>query len=93
MLKPNNQRLLPEPGRRVFESRSGYKFDPDEFVWALDRNVKVNTSSVREMLDPMFHQGYISTLLYYAENLSPAHTRNLDAELNRFLTVSGASEE
>ncbi|MGY9355608.1 site-specific integrase [Citrobacter braakii] len=92
MLNENSRKLLPQCGRGVCESRAGYKFDPDELVWVLDRNVRVNTTFVRGMLDPSLHEGCISTLLHYAENLSPAHTRNIDVAFRRFLEEAGVSE-
>ncbi len=65
-------------------SKSGYTFYLEDSHWQLDKNTKVAVGLAKELLDINLRDSFISTLRFYAQNLSSAHTKNI---CNAFLKM------
>lgn len=77
---------------RLFLSKSGYTINIQDQFWQLSKSLRLDVGSVRDILDTRYRQGFISTLKYYAENLSATHTKNVLFRFKDFLEKTKSSK-
>lgn len=73
-------------------SKSGYVFFEEHDHWKLNKNTTVAVGSVRDLLQEEIKREFVKTLIFYARNLSAAHTDNINKTFLHFLRTTGASE-
>ena len=75
-------------------TRGGAIFDPRANIWTYKDGVKkvvIDFSSV-EALSPQMHRAYKAVLIWYAENASPSHLRNMHAHFLRLIRFLSANQ-
>jgi integrase len=75
-------------------TRGGALFDPRVNIWTYKDGVKkvvIDFSSV-EALSPQMHRAYKAVLIWYAENASPSHLRNMHAHFLRLIRFLSANQ-
>ena len=82
---------LPKSQEKQAKSKAGYIFNPMDESWKLDKDITVSVSQVTNLLHQDLVDGYIKTLIYYAENLSSSHTHLVNDALLRFLKITKSS--
>ena len=73
------------------QSRADYWFSEEDSIWVLDKNVSVNVERVCDFLDVEAKSGFISTLVHYAKNLSPSHTKTINDRMHHMMHQTKAS--
>ena len=73
------------------QSTAKHWFSEDDSIWVLDKNNSANVKKVCDFLDVDVKAGFLSTLLYYAKNLSPAHTQTINDRMHRMMLDTKAS--
>ncbi|VTM22094.1 Phage integrase family [Raoultella terrigena] len=52
-------------------SMAGYEFDLRNEIWHLKKNFTINLSFLHDVLDKCYHEGFIHTLSYFAQEYKP----------------------
>ncbi|HEC2584908.1 TPA: hypothetical protein R2K58_001452, partial [Raoultella ornithinolytica] len=52
-------------------SMAGYEFDLRNEIWHLKKNLTINLSFLHNVLDKCYHEGFIHTLSYFAQEYKP----------------------
>ncbi|EHR41221.1 site-specific integrase [Alishewanella jeotgali] len=94
MNKEKKQLLVIHNGSttRIPAKAKGYDFDVNDTTWVLDKNVSTNLSVIHSFLSGKVLKGCLSTLSFYASNLSSHHTRNVVERFQHFLRETEANE-
>lgn len=71
-------------------SRAGYLFNSNETTWRLTKDVTLYFCKVLELLDPNIRNGFLRTMVYYAENLSASHASNILDRFRHMLKTTNA---
>ncbi|WP_444633470.1 site-specific integrase [Cupriavidus oxalaticus] len=79
-----------EPRRAQVQavSKDGYKFDPQEPSWKLNKDVTVAIGIAANLPEPT-QVGFRATLQRYAEEMSAMHTYNMCEKFKRYLRDTG----
>ena len=77
--------------KRSHTSKAGYVFNEEDDYWQLDKNNNIAVGKVMTLLDVDLRSSYMHVLVFYAINLSPAYTRNINEKFRLMLQTSGAS--
>lgn len=80
------------PAKKSHKSKAGYTFYEEDIHWQLDKNTKVEVGAVQKLLDDDVKAEYSNALMFYAVNLSPKHTDNINERFLHFLRITGASK-
>ncbi|NRB38359.1 MAG: site-specific integrase [Pseudomonadales bacterium] len=72
-------------------SYDNYKFFPNDDIWQLNKNCKIRVSCIRSFEDYL-RPSILETALYFAENRSAAHTRNLLVLLKSYQKNTNAKD-
>jgi hypothetical protein len=64
----------------------GYEFDTEADMWVLNKEKTINTSFIMSFA-PSIQNDIRSTLCYFAEHKSAAHTSNVHREIKAYLTT------
>jgi integrase len=72
-------------------AKSGYKFNPSDDYWLLDKNTKIAVGAAYKLLDSNTAEGYVRTLSYYAGNYSASHVKNINERFLHFLRTTESS--
>lgn len=78
--------------RKQLISKAGYLFYLEDEYWQLDKNTKIPVGSLRGLLDEETENGFFSTLIFYAANLSAAHVQNIFFRFLHFLRSVGGPQ-
>ncbi|WKV52168.1 site-specific integrase [Dickeya fangzhongdai] len=62
---------------RQIAANSYYEFFKTDKVWVLDKDVKINTSLVLDILNPIHHKSFLDTLSCFATTRSSTYTYGL----------------
>jgi integrase len=89
-MKSDDKKQIVASGKQIV-SNAGHFFCPDDEYWQLDKNTKIPVGPVRCLLDDSIANNYIKVLIYYASNLSPSHTKNINERFLHMLKTTGAS--
>lgn len=73
-----------------YQSPAGYWFNPNDPVWALDKNVKINVSRVARLLDAGARDSYIKVLSHYGRTKSAGHAQNMNSRMGALLRSTKA---
>lgn len=83
-------KLQPQSKVTITVSSRGFEFDYLDDHWQLDRNINLDTRFL-DYFDDSCVDDIRETLVYFAENNSAPHTRNISDNLKLYLKESGAT--
>jgi integrase len=67
------------------KSKAGYVFEPDDYLWKLDKNNSIYVGAVCKLLEMTLADEYIKVLTYYAINYTASYVRNINDRFSHFL--------
>ncbi len=73
-------------------SKAGYFFNFEDEYWLLDKNTKINVSSIHGYLDLKNESSFLKVLSMYAENYSASHVQNIYYRFLHFLRTTETTE-
>ena len=73
------------------QSVAGYWFSEKDPVWVLDKNNSVNVGKVCRLLGVDIRAGFLSSLVYYAKNLSSGYTQAINQQMHRMMCNTQSS--
>ncbi|MDI9276294.1 site-specific integrase [Pantoea sp. EABMAA-21] len=72
----------------IFHAKNdGYTFGLDDEFWELSRNIKLNVGEVTEKLSDNLRYGYVNTLKYFAEEISPGSVKEINRVFFKLISV------
>ncbi|MFT4803098.1 MAG: integrase [Psychroserpens sp.] len=83
---PRHLGLVPTGKVTKNVSFHGYEFDIEDEMWVLNKERTINTSFIRSF-SPSIQNNIRSTLSYFAEHKSAAHTANIHREIKAYLST------
>lgn len=86
-----NQQLKQQSTVTLAISQNGFEFDYLQDRWVLNRNVTLNLGFLTQFNETVA-EDVRETLVYFAENNSAPHARNLTDNLKLYLKVSNAND-
>lgn len=73
----------------IFHAKNeGYRFGLDDEFWELSRNIKLNVGEVTERLSDNLRYGYVNTLKYFAEEISPGSVKQINRVFMKFISFT-----
>ncbi len=82
----------PIQANEYFFSKAGYRFSLSDAFWKLDKDKKINIKSTLINLNDSSRIGFLKTLSFYAQNMSAAHTFNINNHLRVYLKSTNADK-
>lgn len=73
-------------------SKDGYLFDPQSYIWVLNKDVSISFQKEILSLNPKLLEGFKRALSRYAEELSAKHTSNMYHRFQRFIRDTKCKE-
>jgi len=70
-----------------YAKNEGYTFGLDDEFWELSRNIKLNVGEVTEKLSDNLRYGYLNTLKYFAEEISPGSVKEINSVFFKLISV------
>ncbi|SUB15849.1 Uncharacterised protein [Pantoea agglomerans] len=73
--------------RDIFHAKNeSYTFGLDDEFWELSRNIKLNVGEVTKRLSGNLRFGYVNTLKYFAEEISPGSVKQINRVFMKFIS-------
>lgn len=80
-----SSRITKKPKLALFVSKDGYSFDRNADRWVLNKDIEIAFQKEILALDGRIIEGFRSTLVRYAEELSAHHTSNMYFQFQRLV--------
>jgi len=71
----------------LYAKNESYTFGLDDEFWELSRNIKLNVGEATEKLSENLKYGYVNTLKYFAEEISPGSVKQINRVFMKLISV------